>query len=101
MRPRERGAFILLLHDGTMFFLLRGPEGDDGADDRYDATGRTDDKFIDAEEMGWDAYFGTLFERLDGKMLNEHKSKYQGMSTSNSTWQRLIYRIQGRGRRSD
>jgi DnaJ family protein C protein 9 len=55
-----------------------------GADDRYDATGRTDDKFIDAEEMGWDAYFGTLFERLDGKMLNEHKAKYQGTSTPKS-----------------
>ena len=50
------------------------------AEDRYDATGRTDDKFLDAEEMGWDAYFGTLFERLDGKMLNEHKAKYQGTS---------------------
>jgi DnaJ family protein C protein 9 len=48
---------------------------------RYDATGRTDDKFLDAEEMGWDAYFGTLFERLDGKMLKEHKAKYQGEST--------------------
>jgi hypothetical protein len=59
--------------------------GETGADDRYDASGRTDDKFIDAEEMGWDAYFGTLFERLDGKMLNEHKAKYQGMSTSNWT----------------
>jgi len=59
-------------------------EGDDDADDRYDATGRTDDKFLDAEEMGWDAYFGTLFERLDGKMLNEHKAKYQGTSTYNS-----------------
>ena len=70
------------------------------ADDRYDATGRTDDKFLDAEEMGWDAYFGTLFERLDGKMLNEHKAKYQGMSTSITTWQILISRIQGRGRRS-
>jgi hypothetical protein len=63
---------------------LRECEGSDDADDRYDASGRTDDKFIDAEEMGWDAYFGTLFERLDGKMLNEHKAKYQGTSTSNS-----------------
>lgn len=53
------------------------------ADDRYDATGRTDDKFLDAEEMGWDAYFGTLFERLNGKMLNEHKAKYQGMPKFN------------------
>ena len=65
-------------------FLLGECEGYDDADDRYDATGRTDDKFLDAEEMGWDAYFGTLFERLDGKMLNEHKAKYQGTSTSNS-----------------
>jgi hypothetical protein len=71
-----------------------------GADDRYDASGRTDDKFIDAEEMGWDAYFGTLFERLDGKMLNEHKAKYQGMSKSDSKWQILISRIQGGGTRS-
>ena len=31
--------------------------------------------------MGWDAYFGTLFERLDGTMLKEHKAKYQGAFT--------------------
>jgi hypothetical protein len=28
--------------------------------------------------MGWEAYFETLFEKIDGKMLNEHKAKYQG-----------------------
>ena len=71
-----------------------------GADDRYDATGKTDDKFLDAEEMGWDAYFGTLFERLDGKMLNEHKAKYQGTSRLICDRQTLIYRIQGGRRRS-
>lgn len=45
---------------------------------RYDASGRTDDKFADAEEMGWDAYFEQLFERIDGKMLDADKAKYQG-----------------------
>ena len=47
---------------------------------RYDASGRTDDKFADAEEMGWDAYFGQLFERVDSKMLDADKTAYQGMS---------------------
>lgn len=48
--------------------------------DRYDSSGRTDDKFADAEEMGWDAYFEQMFERIDGKMLDADKAKYQGKS---------------------
>lgn len=28
--------------------------------------------------MGWDAYFEQLFERIDGKMLDADKAKYQG-----------------------
>lgn len=34
--------------------------------------------------MGWEAYFETLFQKIDGKMLNEHKAKYQGMSHQQS-----------------
>ncbi|KAL1405788.1 hypothetical protein Q8F55_007464 [Vanrija albida] len=46
---------------------------------RYDATGRTDElQFGDAEEAGWDAYFDDLFERVDRKMLDDDKEKYQG-----------------------
>jgi hypothetical protein len=48
------------------------------ADYRYDATGRTDEKFADAEEMGWDAYFGSLYQRVDKKMIDEDMKKYQG-----------------------
>jgi hypothetical protein len=46
---------------------------------RYDSTGRTDENaFSDAEEMGWEAYFASLFEQVDRKMLDDHKKKYQG-----------------------
>ncbi|RSH82293.1 hypothetical protein EHS25_006003 [Saitozyma podzolica] len=45
----------------------------------YDETGRTDESaFADAEEMGWDAYFESLFERIDRKVLDEDKARYQG-----------------------
>jgi DnaJ family protein C protein 9 len=27
--------------------------------------------------MGWEAYFETLFERIDRKVLDEDKAKYQ------------------------
>ena len=30
--------------------------------------------------MGWDAYFETLFQRIDRKMLDEDKVRYQGES---------------------
>ncbi|ORX38300.1 hypothetical protein BD324DRAFT_620335 [Kockovaella imperatae] len=46
---------------------------------RYDTSGRTDENaFTDAEEMGWDAYFASLFQRIDRKMLDDDKAKYQG-----------------------
>ncbi|GFZ50788.1 hypothetical protein JCM24511_08546 [Saitozyma sp. JCM 24511] len=46
---------------------------------RYDETGRTDESaFADAEEMGWDAYFESLFERIDRRVLDEDKARYQG-----------------------
>lgn len=46
---------------------------------RYDQTGRTDEnQFADAEAMGWDAYFDSLWQRVDRKMLDEHKVQYQG-----------------------
>lgn len=56
--------------------------------------------------MGWEAYFETLFEKIDGKMLNEHKAKYQGKPLV-QPYKRLkclmadIFRIRrGEGRRS-
>lgn len=45
----------------------------------YDATGKTaESAFADAEEMGWDKYFETLFTRIDRKALDDDKAKYQG-----------------------
>lgn len=32
--------------------------------------------------MGWEAYFETLFERIDRKVLDADKKKYQGRLTS-------------------
>ncbi|OCF32688.1 DNAJ domain-containing protein [Kwoniella heveanensis BCC8398] len=52
--------------------------GDEGKKKRYDSTGRTDDKFQGAEEMGWDAYFESLYTRVDRKILDDDKKKYQG-----------------------
>ena len=50
-----------------------------GALGRYDGTGRTGDlPFADAESMGWDAYFESLFQRIDRKMLDDDKARYQG-----------------------
>jgi len=50
--------------------------------DRYDTTGRTDDlPFADAGSMGWDAYFESLFQRVDRKMLDDDKARYQGWSS--------------------
>ncbi|ODN83563.1 hypothetical protein L202_01683 [Cryptococcus amylolentus CBS 6039] len=51
---------------------------DEGRKKRYDKTGRTDDKFAGAEEMGWDAYFESLYKRVDRKVLDDDKLKYQG-----------------------
>ena len=31
--------------------------------------------------MGWDAYFESLFQRIDRKVLDEDKVKYQGICT--------------------
>ncbi|KAI9637627.1 uncharacterized protein MKK02DRAFT_43553 [Dioszegia hungarica] len=51
---------------------------DEGRRKRYDANGKTaENAFTDAEEMGWDAYFESLFQRVDRKMLDDHKEKYQ------------------------
>ena len=45
----------------------------------YDDTGRTDESaFSDAEAMGWDAYFESLFQRIDRSILDEDKKRYQG-----------------------
>ena len=45
----------------------------------YDATGQTvESAFADAEEMGWDAYFESLYTRVDRKMLDDDRNKYQG-----------------------
>ncbi|WVQ72011.1 hypothetical protein IAR50_001555 [Cryptococcus sp. DSM 104548] len=51
---------------------------DEGKKKRYDKTGRTDDKFAGAEEMGWDAYFESLYKRVDRKVLDDDKKNYQG-----------------------
>ncbi|WVN86184.1 uncharacterized protein L203_101345 [Cryptococcus depauperatus CBS 7841] len=51
---------------------------DEGRRKRYDASGRTDEKFAGVEEMGWEAYFESLYKRVDRKMLDEDKKKYQG-----------------------
>ncbi|KIR33471.1 DNAJ domain-containing protein [Cryptococcus deuterogattii MMRL2647] len=51
---------------------------DEGRRKRYDETGRTDERFAGAEEMGWDAYFEGLYKRVDRKILDEDKKKYQG-----------------------
>lgn len=44
---------------------------------RYDTTGRTEDSSFD-HEAGWDAYFSDLFERVDRKVLDDDKKRYQG-----------------------
>jgi len=52
---------------------------DDAKRKTYDATGSTKESaFADAEEMGWDKYFEMLFTRIDRKVLDEDKQKYQG-----------------------
>ncbi|WVF67482.1 hypothetical protein IAT40_002238 [Kwoniella sp. CBS 6097] len=51
---------------------------DEGKKKRYDSTGRTDDRFQGAEEMGWEAYFESLYTRVDRKILDDDKKKYQG-----------------------
>lgn len=53
--------------------------GDEKKRKTYDSTGSTKESdFADAEEMGWDKYFETLFTRIDRKVLDEDKLKYQG-----------------------
>jgi DnaJ family protein C protein 9 len=45
----------------------------------YDKTGQTaESAFADAEEMGWDAYFDSLYTRVDRKVLDEDRVQYQG-----------------------
>jgi DnaJ family protein C protein 9 len=52
---------------------------DDKRRKTYDTTGKTaENAFADAEEMGWDKYFETLFTRIDRKALDVDKAKYQG-----------------------
>lgn len=46
---------------------------------RYDSTGKTTESMFEgAEEMGWAAYFDALFTKVDLKMLDEDKKRYQG-----------------------
>ncbi|GHJ89464.1 hypothetical protein NliqN6_5866 [Naganishia liquefaciens] len=49
---------------------------------RYDTTGRTTESegmFEDAAAMGsWEAYFEAVYQRVDKKMLDEDKKRYQG-----------------------
>ncbi|KAK8854612.1 hypothetical protein IAR55_003351 [Kwoniella newhampshirensis] len=57
---------------------------DEGRKKRYDKTGRTDEKFVEVEEMGWDAYFESLYKRVDRKILDEDKKRYQGSEEEKS-----------------
>lgn len=44
----------------------------------YDSTGRTEETTFGAEAGGWEAYFEELFERVDRKILDDDREKYQG-----------------------
>ncbi|WWC90560.1 uncharacterized protein L201_005496 [Kwoniella dendrophila CBS 6074] len=45
----------------------------------YDKSGKTSDKFQDISEGegGWEGYFESLFKRVDRKILDEDKERYQ------------------------
>lgn len=50
---------------------------------RYDTTGRTTESaggmFDDASAMGsWEAYFAAVYQKVDKKMLDEDRQRYQG-----------------------
>lgn len=56
-------------------------EADGGG--RYDTTGRTTEStggmFDDAASMGsWEAYFAAVYQKVDKKMLDEDRERYQG-----------------------
>ncbi|WWC63507.1 uncharacterized protein I303_106110 [Kwoniella dejecticola CBS 10117] len=59
---------------------------DEKAKKRYDATGKTSDKFdgIGEGEGGWEGYFESLFKRVDRKILDEDKQRYQGSDEEKS-----------------
>ncbi|OCF57648.1 DNAJ domain-containing protein [Kwoniella mangroviensis CBS 10435] len=59
---------------------------DEKSKKRYDQTGKTDDKFDSVGDMegGWEAYFEGLFKRVDRKILDEDKEKYQNSSEEKS-----------------
>lgn len=63
---------------------------DEGRRKRYDETGRTDERFAGAEEMGWDAYFEGLYKRVDRKILDEDKQKYQGELFGRCTLDKIL-----------
>lgn len=65
---------------------------DEGRRKRYDETGRTDERFAGAEEMGWDAYFEGLYKRVDRKILDEDKKKYQGELFGRCTLDKILTR---------
>ena len=47
----------------------------------YDETGRTDESFFSngaPADGGWEAYFEAVFKRVDKKILDEDKARYQG-----------------------
>ncbi|WVW85402.1 hypothetical protein I302_107440 [Kwoniella bestiolae CBS 10118] len=52
---------------------------DEKSKKRYDTTGKTDDKVDSIGEMdgGWEAYFEGLFKRVDRKILDEDRERYQ------------------------
>ncbi|WWC71373.1 uncharacterized protein I206_105328 [Kwoniella pini CBS 10737] len=59
---------------------------DEKSKKRYDLTGKTSDKFegIQDGEGGWEGYFESLFKRVDRKILDEDKERYQGSEEEKS-----------------
>lgn len=47
---------------------------------RYDSTNSTSESSLETPEQGWDAYFASLFKKVDKRMLDEDKKRYQGES---------------------
>lgn len=70
--------------------LLFSPVGKLISVHSYDTTGRTTEStggmFDDAASMGsWEAYFAAIYQKVDKKMLDEDRKRYQGLSLSRLT----------------
>lgn len=70
------GLFGLIGFDSTRLGATRlGPLGG-----RYDSTGRTSEVSLDdiGEGMEWSTYFEQVFTKVDKRMLDEDRVRYQG-----------------------